>query len=282
MRMWIGTVGLLVAASTARAEPRADVAKVFTAFVDSLSTDKPAVDGIDVVLTPYGGEDEDVTVPIDELKHLVDHPALKILRVEISRSGKSAWIAAEVATPFHLGDKLVPTKLRASAFLALDGSAWKVRAAEISAPKPEHRDPTCGATDFYWKPKPNVPTAAAPVVKVMTEALDDYGHRAAFVGVLSDDPTSLVFGSAPDEQYSGGRAIKAVFRKWAIHLDYHGNDPVPARAGLGPDGELAWVVLAISSPPELCTGYRALFVVAKEAGGWRVVHQHYAAHVYRR
>jgi hypothetical protein len=47
-----------------------------------------------------------------------------------------------------------------------------------------------------------------------------------------------------------------------------------ARAGLA--GELAWMVMEIGGPPDQCTDFRAFFVLAPEAGGYKLVHQHYS------
>lgn len=65
-------------------------------------------------------------------------------------------------------------------------------------------------------------------------------------------------------------------KKWEISVSHSEGEPLPARAGIGSDGEMMWVVMGAIAPPRLCTTYRTLFVLAKEPNGWRIVHHHYS------
>jgi ketosteroid isomerase-like protein len=106
------------------------------------------------------------------------------------------------------------------------------------------------------------------------------GDRGPLLKLLSDDPSALALGSAASERFSGGAAIKAVFKKWFITFGYgEGEDKsIPARAGLGAGGELMWMYVATMSHAQ-CTQYRTFLVLAKEAAGWRIVHQHYSERI---
>ena len=55
------------------------------------------------------------------------------------------------------------------------------------------------------------------------------------------------------------------------------DDEKPAACGaIGPDGEMMWIGMSVYAPRQFCTAYRTLFVLAKEAGGWKIVHHHYS------
>lgn len=93
--------------------------------------------------------------------------------------------------------------------------------------------------------------------------------------MLSDDKRAIAIGSAQKEKFVGGPAIKAAFKNWRVSAHADLDAPTPAaRANISADGELMWVALSIVPPPQLCVTYRALFVLAKEPSGWKIVHQH--------
>ena len=262
----IVTVAVVLAASTVRADPARDATAAFTAFVGSLATDKPALDDLDAFLPPALAE-----TPLPQAKDVAHlfraAPKVKVLQLVISPSGRSAWLAAE------LGDAY-----RASAVLARDDHAWHVHAADISAPVPDVvADPDCGSASNQWDAPREVPAALAPQVRALLDAISS---PATFVPMISGDRRALVFGSAPHETFRGGAAIKKVFKHWEISSSYAPGDKdadLDAIAGTGPDGELIWVITPIMGPSRLCTMYRGFFVLAKEHGAWKLVHQHYSS-----
>jgi ketosteroid isomerase-like protein len=261
----------VLASSLARADTSADVTKAFTALVDSLATDKPAVAGIEALLplelaeTPLPSNYRDL--------HLFEKPKTKMLRVVTGK--KSAWVAAEIATRVVHDGKRVDQTVRASAFLVLDGTSWRVRAADFSAPVPDVKaPPNCGNANNQWSAEPKVPKALAPTVRALAAAV---GDPDKLVAMISDDKSALVFGSAPKETFSGGAAIKAVLKKWKISAAVYGDKDDQLTAIAGGDGELAWVIAPIMAPSQLCTMYRGFFVLAKESAGWKIVHQHYSS-----
>jgi ketosteroid isomerase-like protein len=181
--------------------------------------------------------------------------------------------------------KLKSESLRASALLSLDDGSWRVRATEWSAAVPNHPYEGCGNIESVWQFTSGVSRELAAPVKAVIDAFRAMpaadgmrgGDRGPLLKLLSDDPSALVVGSAASERFAGGAAIKAVFKKWFITFGYwEGEDKsIPARAGLGADGELMWMYIATMSHAQ-CTQYRTLLVLAKETAGWRLVHQHYS------
>jgi ketosteroid isomerase-like protein len=286
-------VVLIFAATTAHADPAADATKAFTAFVDGVAAGK-AQPGLELFITPFR-DDDPVPKDLTAVKKLLDKQKVKVGKVVVSKAGKSAWLIADITARVPRNGKLKSEALRASALLVLDGTAWRVRATEWSAAVPNHPTNMCGLMDREWHFTPSVPADLVAPVAAVIAALADMPSsadlpvavgpsvREPFLKLLSDDPNAVVIGSAPNEKFTGGAAIKKLFKKWNVTWGGDGEDvskdkgPV-ARAGAGPDGELLWLYTTASSH-EQCTDYRALFVLAKEPAGWRIVHQHYSEQI---
>ena len=263
-----------VGAAPAVAGVDADVTKAFTGFVTRVAAGKPLPPGLEVFITPF--DDEGVPADLAPLAAMLPAPKVKVLQVMASKSGRSAWIAAEVTAQVTVaGKKPRADAIRSSAFLAFDGAAWTVRAVHWSIAVKNVKPEMCGDLGLGWQ-TPDVSAALAPAVKTVLEVLDQ-DSPPAFAALLSDDKRSLVFGSAPRETFAGGARIKGVFKKWSVSLpNWDRDDPaLPATAGLGPDGELGWMATRVAYF-RLCTSYRTLFVLAKEKGAWKIVHQHYS------
>jgi hypothetical protein len=273
----VNVVALAAGASRARADAEDDVKDAFVGFVDDVAAGAPLPAGLELFVTPITDE---VPLPGDltGLKALV--PASKAIKwVSLVRSpgGRSAWLAAEIGPvgPSARAKK-PPAVIRATAVLALDGATWKLRAAHWSIGVKNVKPGACGALAFEWNLDPAVPPVLAPAVALVLEALDS-GKPAAFGRLLSDDKKAEVFGSAPKETFVGGAKIKGVFKKWSVSLPYWDRDDpaLPARAGATADGELMWMAVGVAYF-RLCTSYRTMFVMAREKGAWRIVHQHYS------
>ena len=281
-RLAVLTLALLV--STAHADSKADVTQAFATFIDAVATKKPSP--VELFIVP-GYDDQDgqfrLPVPADlaDTRAVIASAKLKTTKVAVSPSGKSAWIAGEIAGRIDGTKKTEP--IRVSAFLAKDDKGWHVIATHWSMGVPDSKVEGCGMVDPY-ELVPSVPKNAAPLVKQVFDALEPVDFKpgvgpiydtSKFGKLLSDDKNAYAIGSAPKELFAGAR-IKAVFKKWKIQPETGeaGNDPV--RAGLGPDGEMAWIAFGMRGPDELCVSYRTLMVLAKEASGWKVVHQHYS------
>jgi hypothetical protein len=266
----------VVAATTslAHADPNAEITKAFGGFVDSFATAKPALDGVQALLLPAM---MDVPVPVAaDAANTFQAPKTKVLRIVPTKSGKAAWVAAEIATKVEHDKKWVAQSVRASAVLVLDGATWRVRAADFSVAVPERAAPPgCGNASDQWESPSKVAKAAVPAVDALIHAISD---PATFVPMISDDKNALVFGSAPKETYSGGAAIKAIFKKWRIGGDMPGGDgALSAIADVGPDGELVWAITPIMAPIQMCAMYRGFFVLVKDGTAWKVIHQHYSS-----
>jgi ketosteroid isomerase-like protein len=282
-RLAVLTLALLV--STAHADPKADVTGAFASFIDAVATNKPAPVELFIVPGDDDGEQFKDPVPADlaDTRALIASPKLKATTVVVSAGGKSAWVAGEIAGKIERGGKTKNEPIRVSAFLAKTDKGWRVIATHWSTGEPDASAEYCGMLDA-WEPVASIPIDAAPLVKQVFDALDPVDFKAGegpvydtskFGKILSDDKNAYAIGSAPKELFSGAK-IKAVFKKWKIQPETDEPGKYPARAGLGPDGEMAWLVFGMRGPEALCVSYRTFMVLAKEASGWKVVHQHYS------
>ncbi|MEO7731850.1 MAG: hypothetical protein ABIY55_12815 [Kofleriaceae bacterium] len=278
---------LLVTVRVARADPAGDATKAFTAFVDATAAGT-ATPGLALFITPFPG-DQPVPADLGPVKQLLDKPKVKVSHVAVSRGGTSAWLVGEITAKVPRNGKRKAEALRASALLALERGGWRVKATQWSATTPNERTDRCGMMATEWELTGDVPKElVAPVTDVIAAfhampAIEDSpfgGDRAPLTKLIADDPGAVVIGSAPGERFVGGKAIKALFQKWNVAAGISGDEGkgLPARAGAGPDGELMWMAFATSLHAQ-CTEYRTFAVLAKQAAGWRLVHQHYARHI---
>jgi len=276
-----------VAGSVAHADPAADASKAFTAFVTSVASGAPTP-GLALFITPFS---DDAPVPADlgAVKQLLDKPKVKIAHAAVSRGGKSAWLVGEVTAKLPNGARRKAGSLRVSALLGLGADGWRVQATQWSAGVPNHATDRCGNIEPEWRFTSDVAKDLAAPVQAVLDAFAAMpviadspfgGDRSKLLALISDDRGTVVLGSAAGERFVGGKAIKALFKKWHVtHTgapdDFKG---IPARAAAGPDGELMWMYTATRFH-EQCTDYRSFFVLAKEPAGWRLVHQHYSEHI---
>lgn len=289
MRCSLGLwVLLVVTMRVAHAGPAGDASKAFTAFVDATAAGT-ATPGVALFVTPFPG-DQPVPADLGPVKLLLAKPKVKVTHVAVSKGGTSAWLVGEITAKVPRDGKRKAEVLRASALLGLEGGAWHVQATQWSATTPNEPTDRCGMMATEWELPGDVPK---PLVAPVTDVLEAFhampavegspfggGDRAPLTKLISDDPGGVVLGSAPGERFVGGKAIKALLRKWYIAGGgaAEGGKGLPARAGAGPDGELMWMYFATSMHAQ-CTEYRTFAVLAKEAAGWRIVHQHYARHI---
>jgi hypothetical protein len=279
---------ILGASGVAHADANADVTAAFGTFIDSVATGKASLSNVDVFIPPdkldtdaeAGMVSDHVPSDLAATKGMIASSKLKVTKVVVSKGGKSAWIAGEVSGKVERKGKKKTEPIRVSAFMVNDGKAWSVKATHWSTGEPDVKTEMCGMMES-WNVKANIPKDTDATVKSIFTALEgDWAMEggvkytpAKFAKLLSDDKNAVVIGSAPKELFVGGAKIKSVFKKWQISAD---KDGYHARSALGPDGEMMFVAMSITAPPQLCTAYRTLFVLAKESGGWRIVHHHYS------
>jgi hypothetical protein len=271
---------LALLARVAHADPAADANKAMQAFVDAVAAKKLPAE-VDSFIGPEH-DLEDAIGDLADVAKVVPKPTLKIVSTHLAKSGTAAWIIGEITGgKYEVNEKMTSAPLRASAFLTLDGGTWHVRAAHWSGALPnEGKAEMCGAMDPGYMPPPAIAKGAEPAVQVINDAfkgaLGGKGTSAQVLAALSDAKDAQMFGSAPTESFTGGTAIKKVFKSWKIDL-YAGDEH--ARAGIAPGGDLAWVATSVQTFWQ-CKSYRALFVLQKEGSAWKIVHQHYSDTVY--
>lgn len=258
---------LVVMCRIAGATPAADVTKAFQGFVDSAGTAEPM---LEVFIPPQGDSPEDGAWPVlpkdkGEVRGYLDHPRVAVRTLVVTRSGNAAWLAAEIRNA-----KLAP--LRASAVLVKEGTTWHVVATAWSRATVPPTVPTCKVMQFEWRPRAKVAAEARPAVIAVMKALNP---SADFTSVMTGSGRAVLF--SPAATTVGGAAIKRVFKTWKVTAPWHEpGKELSARAGVVPGGELAWMVLEVGSPPAQCTDFRSFFVLAPEASGYKLVHQHYS------
>jgi ketosteroid isomerase-like protein len=285
MPRWLALAVLVVVVAgageaSAQAKPDPAVTAAFTAFVDGVAAGKPVPANVELFLPPGNDDGEPRPSDLAPTRKLLDKPKVKVLAAVVAPAGTSAWVAAEITAKVPRSGKIKKESLRASALLVKEGGAWSVRATHWSGGVKNVVDAGCGALDFEWMFEGDVPAKVEAPVKAVLAAFEDPDARS-LVALLSDDKRAYVIGSAPGEKIVGGPKIKSVFKKWNVNLLYWDKDAgkLPSRAGLSPDGELMWMTAA-TMVSKLCTSYRSFFVLAKEPGGWRIVHQHYSEPLY--
>jgi len=280
---------LLGSVRFAHADASADVTQAFADFITAIAKNKaPAVD---LFISPgrgdQTGEDDrfHTAVPADlsDTRAIIASPKLKTAKVVVSKSGKSAWIAGEVPGSVKRNGKQTAEPIRVSAFLVKSDAGWKVQATHWSTGEPDQPTEMCGSRED-WMPVASIPKDAQTIVDSVFDGLSsEYVMNkgptfdtSKFLKILSDDPNAYVIGSAPKEIFAGGAKIKSVFKKWEISAVTDSGGKHPARAAIGPDGEMMWIAMGVIAPAGLCVSYRTLLVLAKEKAGWRIVHQHYS------
>jgi hypothetical protein len=268
MRYLAAAIVVLLATTTARADVTAEVTKDYTAWITDLAAGKQP--GVEIFVGPEG--DSAHTDTFDDLGKLLVKHQLSGITVVPAKSGSSAWLVADLAAQAPATKKAVT--VRTSAFLVHDDKGWHVRAAHWSVARVDDVMPPemgCGMLGFEWELAGHPAKDADPIAKTAIAAL----HDSKLTSLLSDDKRAIVIGSAPKERFTGGAAIKKVFAKWELFSPYTA-DERPVYAGVGPGGDLAWIVLPVTGPPKVCTQYRALWVLQKEGASWKLVHQHYS------
>ncbi len=261
-------------ASPARADTKADVTAAFTAFVNAYAADNPQLGKIELLMETQGADEESLPVPAKITQGLQQPKVQKVVRVVVSGSGKSAWVAAELAARAQAVDKWKPETVRASAVLVLDGKAWRVAAADFSVAMVERpAPPGCGNASNQWEAPQKTPKALEPLVR---QTMNAVGDAKQFAAAMSDSKDALLYGTSPGETFSGGAAIRKIFQKWHVSAWTPADEPPHAVAGTSSDGELVWLAVPIMAPIQMCSMYRGFFVLAKEGNAWKIVHQHYS------
>jgi hypothetical protein len=253
------SLALVIGAPAAHADATADVTAAFTAFVDGIAKDKLAK-GVELFIGP-APQFEPLPKQLAPIKAMVLGAGFKNVKVSISKGGTSAWVYADI------------DKLRTSSFLTFDGTAWTVAASHWSSAVPIYKGDGCGDLGDDWQLPANVPAAATEAVAAVTGAGEE-----TYWKLTSTDKAAMWVGGAAKDKTVGGKSIQKKLKKLALSPNKSDDDVVPARAGVGADGEMAWVSLTVGTMAR-CTNYRALLVLAKEKAGWRIVHQHYSVPV---
>ena len=256
---------VMFAASPVRADAPQDVTHSFQAFVDGIAANKPDVAGVDVLISPWGWTVAPDAATIAALHDQLVKP--RLAKVVVFATPTAAWLAADVSAvlPSINGGGGGPGVLRASAVLDHDAKGWHVRVAQLSRAAANDATPheRCETT----MPSDIEAGATSTPAQAAIDALD----AGKLSTVISTDKQALMIGSAPNERLTGP-AIAKLFTKLVIERSPRDGKKAAFRAGSA--GDLVWVVLPTWAP-KYCVEYLTLFVLRKESGSWKIIHQHY-------
>jgi ketosteroid isomerase-like protein len=264
---------LTTRAPRAHADAKGEVLAAFANTVTAMAAGKPTP-GIEMLILPDLAYGDDAATRAT-LRAMIGKPTISTKALVVSPSGTSAWMAAEIAAKVPRDGKVRDEPIRASAFLVRDDRGWHVRAGHWSFAEPNQIISTCGDIEPWIPPAGPNAAGAEDAFAALEAALHTY-RPAAFVALLSDSADAFMFGTAPGESFRGA-AIKGLFKRFTLtQVSVDAGEGAPVLSGIAPDGQLLWLVAAVDPPTQYCTSYRAFYVLARERGGWRIVHQHYA------
>lgn len=283
--VWLVVVAVLGLCSAAHADRAGDVTAAFTVFVHDVAAGKAELSGVDLFLGPASQ-----TTPLPDPKQfpkLLPAPKISGVKVAVAKAGNAAWLVADLSARLQNDHgKPVNGSVRASAVLALVAGTWRVRAAHWSVAKANEGAERCGMIQSWNGLVASIPDDVRAPVQAVSDAIANASGpftradapEPPFVSLLSDDPSAVAIGSAPGERWTGGAAIKKLFRRLGVMAWRDDNGAVTIRAGKVSE-DLIWMIVPVRIETQ-CTYYRAFFVLQKEARGWRIVHQHYSEYYY--
>jgi len=200
------------------------------------------------------------------------------LRVGIAPGGRAAWVTDQL--------DVGPVRYDATAVLAQVGGVWVAESIHVS--RPAAKAPAGGAPPQVGR---GVDDGADAAVRLLTDGVE---HPERLPDQLADGDDTVAMGPGPRDLHRGARSIR---RAWMPphheHRHRHGHKheapppPPPGgrvgdvRAGITPDGTLAWVSARVERPAK--TGApvpgRAFHVFQRVGGAWRLVvaHESFAA-----
>jgi hypothetical protein len=177
------------------------------------------------------------------------------------------------------------TALRVTAVLVDVDELWMVAALQLSRPVPDAR-----AAELRDAGKLPAPAALPGGVDDGAGGADELFRAGAkeparFVDQLSPRKEALFYGPGPKAAVRGGKAIKKAWKKAYAAEAAPAMDVGAVRAGITPDGGLAWVSasLEVDAIPQ-----RFFYVYEKksgegdegdEGGAWRLVAAHHGVAV---
>lgn len=195
-----------------------------------------------------------------EKKHKI---ASHALRAVVSPGGASAYVSDQLDV-----DGVPYT---ASAVMEQQGGMWVATAICVARALPPAR-----------QGKDPLPSIVSSVDAGARGAVDAFTHAAAapalFVEQLADGPEVIAIGPGPRDVLRGGAAIH---KAWKKALKKHPSLEVMGgvRAGVTPDGQLAWIHANVTrgadgSDPSVRRGF---YVYAHDGAGWRLTAAHESA-----
>jgi len=212
-------------------------------------------------------------------------------QIGISPDGRAAWTSEVIALAAGAPDRGVDggadgglaaadgarEGLRVTEVLAEQDRRWWVLAVHLSYARPADRVRAL-ATQHLLAPLPDLGEQVMPGAQpIATELARTIAGAAAFAASTSERADAFMFGSAPDQQLTGGAAIRQAMavELGRCTLERRGG----LRAGVAWDGRVGWVAANLDrvcgegtarvSEPE-----RMLAVYLNQAGRWRLVQAH--------
>jgi ketosteroid isomerase-like protein len=197
------------------------------------------------------------------------------LVIGVAPGGRSAWAADEIEYVVAAPEGTRTTRFRMTALAALDRGRFHLFAVHYSVAIP-HREALARADRL---PAPAdlgdaVATVAEPVVELFRRGLAQPPGTN-----LSERDDVVVIGSAPDEIWVGGRAIRARMAAQPVTPGLHLEPAGGIRAALTPDLESGWVLANVrlqipGGGGSVTLPFRTLEIFVREGDAWRVACLH--------
>jgi hypothetical protein len=197
-----------------------------------------------------------------EKKHRM---ASHALRAVVSPGGKSAYVTDQI--------DIDGTPYAATLVMELQGDVWVAVAIHVARPIAAAKQ----ATEALPPIAERVDPGARGAVELFTQGVDKLER---FIDQLADGPDVVAIGAGPRELVRGGAAIHKAWKKALKKkpsLEIIGG----VRAGVTPDGQLAWIHANVdrADGKDAAIPHRAFFVYAHDGASWRLAVAHEAAAV---
>jgi ketosteroid isomerase-like protein len=197
--------------------------------------------------------------PADKKHRMVSHA----LRAVVSPGGKSAYVTDQL--------DIDGAPYTAAAVMEQQGDLWVTTPLQVARPVAVAR-----------QGKDPLPPIVAQVDPGAKAVVDLFTQAAAvpdrFVEQLADGPEVVAIGAGPRDLLRGGATIH---KAWKKALKKHPTFAVmgTVRAGVTPDGQLAWIHANVKRAADDADPvvHRAFYVYARDGASWRLTVAHESA-----
>lgn len=186
------------------------------------------------------------------------------VKVAVAEDGSAAWVQGEFdeATPCTKDPCGHPPPYRHLHYTMLfDQGTWMPQAGVIAVAVPDADVAKALKKGTKLEPLKADTKGTAEPAKLFEDTIGDPAKLAASVSERAD---AVMFGSAPKEMYTGGKAVKAQLAAWKLPFAIDGG----VRSGALQGDTVVWVAAIVKAKD---VPYRAFAIYEKSKDGWRIV-----------